>query len=192
MFGQDTLFHRLHFHVHQLLTPLFPPSPTPQASAARERERGQKRNLGQDVLLLLSLRLPLTATPVPTLSCTAGIYGTRALVDQYAAQVVSTIEANKKDDHRVSTFQRFLTEHWSRKVLAVYIEGGCCFSVYVEEGGLVGKVGVRMMMLAVYIEGKCVGKGADILGLGRKKDDHRVSTFKRVLTERWSHKGLIH
>ncbi|KAG1671286.1 hypothetical protein FOA52_010857 [Chlamydomonas sp. UWO 241] len=53
----------------------------------------------------------------------AGVYGTRDLVNQYAAQVVATLTAYKREDARLATFQKFLDETWSVRELVIYIEG---------------------------------------------------------------------
>ncbi|KAF5835795.1 hypothetical protein DUNSADRAFT_6884 [Dunaliella salina] len=54
----------------------------------------------------------------------AGVYGTSVLVNQYAAQLVSTIRANLEVDTRVRLFYHFLMEdRWPRKVLSVFLDG---------------------------------------------------------------------
>ncbi|KAG2495312.1 hypothetical protein HYH03_006584 [Edaphochlamys debaryana] len=52
----------------------------------------------------------------------SGVYGTKELVNQYAAQLVATCLAYGTADPRVGTFQRFLMEEWDTRVLTVYLE----------------------------------------------------------------------
>lgn len=53
------------------------------------------------------------------------MYGTKDLVNQYAAQlVVSNLQFGGPDgDPRVTTFHRFLLEEWDTRVLSVFLDG---------------------------------------------------------------------
>ncbi len=54
------------------------------------------------------------------------MYGTKDLVNQYAAQlVVSNLQfGGPEGDPRVTTFHRFLLEEWDTRVLSVFLDGG--------------------------------------------------------------------
>ena len=51
-----------------------------------------------------------------TLFSPPGTYGTRDLVNQYAAQTVATLQLYRKNDVRLATFYKFLFETWDTKV----------------------------------------------------------------------------
>lgn len=53
----------------------------------------------------------------------AGVYGTRELVNQYAAQLVATCAFCRRGDTRVSSFYKFLADEWDARVCGVYMEG---------------------------------------------------------------------
>ncbi|GIL77114.1 hypothetical protein Vretifemale_6670, partial [Volvox reticuliferus] len=52
----------------------------------------------------------------------SGQYGTKDLVNQYAAQLVATCLQYCGNDPRVGTFQRFLMEEWDTRVLCAYMD----------------------------------------------------------------------
>ncbi|EFJ45415.1 hypothetical protein VOLCADRAFT_94255 [Volvox carteri f. nagariensis] len=52
----------------------------------------------------------------------SGQYGTKDLVNQYAAQLVATCLQYCANDPRVGTFQRFLMEEWDTRVLCAYMD----------------------------------------------------------------------
>lgn len=53
----------------------------------------------------------------------SGVYGTRELVNQYAAQLVATSLSSKRADPRVNTFHKFLMDEWDARVCTVFLEG---------------------------------------------------------------------
>lgn len=68
----------------------------------------------------------------------AGQYGTKDLVNQYAAQLVATCLQNCASDPRVGTFQRFLMEEWDTRVLCAYMDGeplSSVSSIWGDEAG---------------------------------------------------------
>jgi hypothetical protein len=70
--------------------------------------------------------VPLPPRPAP------GLYGTKELVNQYAAQLVVSCLAFGGADPRVRTFQRFLLEEWDTRCLTTYLDGAAAGAAAAE------------------------------------------------------------